>query len=113
MHKKAEYSGQGKYSNDKESIYQMKLKTGATRYGAATHDINGQRRTKNFKKKDQAEDWLAMQRQSRSHGLNTHATNPKMTVRVYLLEWVESHKNLATGESMKRAVGNMGKFRST
>ena len=73
-------SGHGKNSNGRGSIYPIKLKSGATRYRAAIHDINGKRRTKNFKKKAEAEDWLAIQRQSRNQGLKTYATNPKMTV---------------------------------
>ena len=102
-------SGHGKNSNGRGSIYPIKLKSGATRYRAAIHDINGKRRTKNFKKKAEAEDWLAMQRQSRNHGLNTYATNPKMTVGVYLLEWVESHKSLvkhSTYKSYKSCIKN-------
>ena len=94
-------SGHEKNSNGRGSIYPIKLKSGATRYRAAIHDINGKRRTKNFKKKAEAEDWLAMQRQSRNHGLNTYATNPKMTVGVYLLEWVESHKSLVKHSTYK------------
>jgi len=102
-------SGHEKNSNGRGSIYPIKLKSGATRYRAAIHDINGKRRTKNFKKKAEAEDWLAMQRQSRNHGLNTYATNPKMTVGVYLLEWVESHKSLvkhSTYKSYKSCIKN-------
>ena len=102
-------SGHGKNSNGRGSIYPIKLKSGATRYRAAIHDINGKRRTKNYKKKAEAEDWLAMQRQSRNHGLNTYATNPKMTVGVYLLEWVESHKSLvkhSTYKSYKSCIKN-------
>jgi integrase len=83
-------SGHEKNSNGRGSIYPIKLKSGATRYRAAIHDINGKRRTKNFKKKAEAEDWLAMQRQSRNHGLNTYATNPKMTVTEFMTGWVES-----------------------
>ena len=102
-------SGHGKNSNGRGSIYPIKLKSGATRYRAAIHDVNRKRRTKNFKKKAEAEDWLAMQRQSRNHGLNTYATNPKMTVGVYLLEWVESHKSLvkhSTYKSYKSCIRN-------
>jgi integrase len=102
-------SGHGKNSNGRGSIYPIKLKSGATRYRAAIHDINRKRRTKNFKKKAEAEDWLAMQRQSRNHGLNTYATNPKMTVGVYLLEWVESHKRIvkhSTYKSYKSCIRN-------
>ena len=98
-----------KNSNGRGSIYPIKLKSGATRYRAAIHDINGKRRTKNFKKKAEAEDWLAMQRQSRNHGLNTYATNPKMTVGDYLLDWVESHKSLvkhSTYRSYKSCIKN-------
>jgi len=83
-------SGHEKNSNGRGSIYPIKLKSGATRYRAAIHDINGKRRTKNFKKKAEAEDWLAIQRHSRNHGLNTYATNPKMTVTEFMTGWVES-----------------------
>jgi integrase len=102
-------SGHGKNSNGRGSIYPIKLKSGATRYRAAIHDINRKRRTKNFKKKAEAEDWLAMQRQSRNHGLNTYATNPKMTVGDYLLGWAESHKSMvkhSTYRSYKSSINN-------
>ena len=102
-------SGHEKNSNGRGSIYPIKLKSGATRYRAAIHDINGKRRTKNFKKKAEAEDWLAMQRQSRNHGLNTYATNPKMTVCDFLLGWVESHKSMvkhSTYRSYKSSINN-------
>jgi integrase len=102
-------SGHEKNSNGRGSIYPIKLKSGATRYRAAIHDINGKRRTKNFKKKAEAEDWLAMQRQSRNQGLNTYATNPKMTVGDYLLGWVESHKSMvkhSTYRSYKSCIKN-------
>jgi integrase len=102
-------SGHGKNSNGRGSIYPIKLKSGATRYRAAIHDINGKRRTKNFKKKAEAEDWLAMQRQSRNQGLNTYATNPKMTVGDYLLGWVDSHKSMvkhSTYRSYKSCIKN-------
>jgi integrase len=102
-------SGHEKNSNGRGSIYPIKLKSGATRYRAAIHDINGKRRTKNFKKKAEAEDWLAMQRQSRNQGLNTYATNPKMTVGDFLLGWVESHKSMvkhSTYRSYKSCIKN-------
>lgn len=106
---KGNTSDHGKNSNGRGSIYPIKLKSGATRYRAAIHDINGKRRTKNFKKRAEAEDWLAMQRQSRNHGLNTYATNPKMTVGDYLLGWAESHKSLvkhSTYKSYKSCIKN-------
>ena len=83
-------SGRGKNSNGRGSIYPIKLKSGATRYRAAIHDINGKRRTKNFKKKAEAEDWIAEQRRARELGENTYATNPKMTVGEFMTGWVES-----------------------
>ena len=83
-------SGHGKNSNGRGSIYPIKLKSGATRYRAAIHDINGKRRTKNFKKKAEAEDWIAEQRRARELGENTYATNPKMTVGEFMTGWVES-----------------------
>ena len=64
-------SGHGKNSNGRGSIYPIKLKSGATRYRAAIHDINGKRRTKNFKKKAEAEDWIAEQRRASELGENT------------------------------------------
>ena len=102
-------SGHGKNSNGRGSIYPIKLKSGSTRYRAAINDINGKRRTKNFKKKAEAEDWLSLQRQSRNQGLSTYATNPKMTVGEYLLEWVESHKSHvkhSTYKSYKSCIKN-------
>ena len=83
-------SGHGKNSNGRGSIYPIKLKSGATRYRAAIHDINGKRRTKNFKKKAEAEDWIAEQRRARELGENTYATNPKMTVGEFMTGWVEN-----------------------
>ena len=83
-------SSHGKNSNGRGSIYPIKLKSGATRYRAAIHDINGKRRTKNFKKKAEAEDWIAEQRRARELGENTYATNPKMTVGEFMTGWVES-----------------------
>jgi integrase len=50
-----------------------------------------------------------MQRQSRNHGLNTYATNPKMTVGDYLLGWAESHKSMvkhSTYRSYKSCIKN-------
>jgi integrase len=50
-----------------------------------------------------------MQRQSRNHGLNTYATNPKMTVGDYLLGWAESHKSMvkhSTYRSYKSSINN-------
>ena len=83
-------SSHGKNSNGRGSIYPIKLKSGATRYRAAIHDINGKRRTKNFKKKAEAEDWIAEQRRARELGENTYATNPKMTVGEFMTGWVEN-----------------------
>ena len=98
-----------KSSNGRGSIYLIPNKSKRKVYRAAIHDINGKRRTKNFSKRSDAEDWLAQQRQSKTHGLNTYATNPKMTVGVYLLEWVESHKSLvkhSTYKSYKSCINN-------
>jgi len=83
-----------KSSNGRGSTYQIPSKSKKRVYRAAIHDINGKRRTKNFNKRSDAEDWLAQQRQSRTHGLNTYATNPKMTVEEYLIGWVECHRNV-------------------
>jgi hypothetical protein len=47
---------------------------------ASIFDINGKRRVKTFKKKADAEDWLAEQKRARQFGENTYATNPKMTL---------------------------------
>jgi len=98
-----------KSSNGRGSTYQIPSKSKKRVYRAAIHDINGKRRTKNFNKRSDAEDWLAQQRQSRTHGLNTYATNPKMTVEEYLIGWVECHRNVikhSTYKSYKSIIKN-------
>ena len=98
-----------KQANGRGSFYPIKLKSGGTRYKGAIYDINKKLRTKTFKKKSEAQDWVTQQRQSRDQGLSTYATNPKMTVGEYLLQWVESHKSLvkhATYKSYKSCIKN-------
>jgi len=79
-------------ANGRGSIYRAKKSNGKEVIKAAIHDINGKRRTKNFTRKADAEDWLADQRRAREQGDSTYATNPKMTVGQYLLGWVETRK---------------------
>ena len=98
-----------KSSNGRGSIYLIPSKSKRRVYRAAIHDINGKRRTKNFSKRSDAEDWLAQQRQSKTHGLNTYATNPKMTVGEYLIGWLECHRNVikhSTYRSYKSTIQN-------
>ena len=80
-----------KRANGRGSIYLIPLRSGAKRYRAAIYDINGKLRTKNFKKKSEAEDWLSGQRHSREQGEGTYATNPKMNVADFMLGWVETN----------------------
>ena len=76
-----------KRANGRGSIYSVFNKSGAKRYRAAIYDINGKLRVKNFKKKSEAEDWVAEQIRARDFGENTYATNPKMTVAEFMLDW--------------------------
>lgn len=80
-----------KRANGQGSIYYVSTKTGKRSYKAAIHDINGKRRTKTFKKKSEAEDWLTDQKRSRQSGETTYATNPKMTVAEFLYAWVDTN----------------------
>ena len=85
-------SNKPKNANGRGSIYKVTKPNGKQVLKAAIHDINGKRRTKNFTRKADAEDWLADQRRTREQGENTYATHPKMTVGQYLLGWVETRK---------------------
>ena len=79
-----------KRANGRGSIYLIPLRSGTKRYRAAIYDINGKLRTKNFKKKSEAEDWVAYQRRARDLGENTYAANPKMTVAEFLVDWANT-----------------------
>ena len=79
-----------KRANGRGSIYVIPLRSGTKRYRAAVYDINGKLRTKNFKKKSEAEDWVAYQRRARDLGENTYAANPKMTVAEFLVDWANT-----------------------
>lgn len=79
-----------KRANGRGSIYVIPLRSGTKRYRAAIYDINGKLRTKNFKKKSEAEDWVAYQRRARDLGENTYAANPKMTVAEFLVDWANT-----------------------
>lgn len=79
-----------KRANGRGSIYLIPLRSGTKRYRAAIYDINGKLRTKNFKKKSEAEDWVANQRRARDLGENTYAANPKMTVAEFLVGWANT-----------------------
>ena len=79
-----------KRANGRGSIYVIPLRSGTKRYRAAIYDINGKLRTKNFKKKSEAEDWVAHQRRARDLGENTYAANPKMTVAEFLVGWANT-----------------------
>jgi hypothetical protein len=58
-------SNKTKNANGRGSIYKAKKSNGKEVIKAAIHDINGKRRTKNFTRKADAEDWLADQRRAR------------------------------------------------
>jgi integrase len=79
-----------KRSNGQGSMYYVTTKQGKRSLKAAINDINGKRRVRTFKRKSDAEDWLAEQKRARQFGENTYATNPKMTVAEFMTGWVES-----------------------
>lgn len=79
-----------KRANGEGSIYYITNKSGKRVLKAAIPDINGKRHPKTFKRRADAEDWLAEQRRARQHGENTFATNPKMTVAEFLYGWVNA-----------------------
>ena len=83
-------SNKPKRANGRGSIYQITKPNGRRVWKAACKDINGKLRTKNFSKYAEAEDWVAEQRRARDLGENTYAANPKMTVKEFLLGWVNS-----------------------
>jgi integrase len=94
-----------KRANGQGSIYYVPTKTGKRSYKAAIHDMNGKRRTKTFKSKTEAEDWLSDQKRSRNAGQNTYANNPKMTVAEFMNKWLQ--EKYGTEEtSTKRFYGN-------
>ena len=98
-----------KRANGQGSIYYVTNKLGKKVIKAAISDLTGRRRVKSFKKKSDADEWLADQKRSRNLGNNTYATNPKMTLGEYLLEWVEAHKptvKFATYKSYKSTIVN-------
>ncbi len=94
-----------KRANGQGSIYYVPTKTGKRSYKAAIHDMNGKRRTKTFKSKTEAEDWLADQKRSRNAGQNTYANNPKMTVAEFMNKWLQE-KYGTEESSTKRFYGN-------
>jgi integrase len=94
-----------KRSNGQGSIYYVSTKTGKRSYKAAIHDINGKRRTKTFKKKSEAEDWLTDQKRSRNSGQNTYAAHPKLTVAEFMDSWLLA-KYGTEESSTKRFYGN-------
>ncbi len=79
-----------KRSNGQGSMYYVTTKQGKRSLKAAINDINGKRHVRTFKRKSDAEDWLAEQKRARQFGENTYATNPKMTVAEFMTGWVES-----------------------
>jgi len=83
-------SAKPKRANGRGSIYQITKSNGRKVWKAAIKDINGKLRTKNFTKLSEAEDWVADQRRARDLGENTYATNPKMTVAEFLVDWVNT-----------------------
>ena len=83
-------SNKPKRANGRGSIYQITKPNGKKVWKAAIKDINGKLRTKNFAKQSEAEDWIADQRRARELGENTYAANPKMTVKEFLIGWVDT-----------------------
>jgi integrase len=59
---------------------------------ASIHDVHGTRRTKTFKSRKDAENWLHEQRIAREHGESTYAADPKSTVKEFLESWLEQNK---------------------
>ncbi len=102
-------SSKPKRANGRGSIYQITKSNGRKVWKAAIKDINGKLRTKNFNKFAEAEDWIAEQRRARELGENTYAANPKMTVKEFLLSWVEAKfgdDQLSTKRFYRNAIVN-------
>lgn len=78
-----------KRANGQGSIYFVPTKSGKRSCKASIYDVNGKRRVKTFKKKADAEDWLADQRRAKHSGQQTYATNPKATVAEFMNQWLE------------------------
>jgi integrase len=83
-------SNKPKRANGRGSIYQVPVANGRKVWKGAIKDVNGKLRTKNFAKRSEAEDWVADQRRARDLGENTYATNPKMTVEEFLVDWANT-----------------------
>ena len=102
-------SNKPKRANGRGSIYQVQKANGRKVWKAAIKDINGTLRTKNFTKIADAEDWISDQIRARELGENTYAANPKMTVKEFLLGWVEAkygEDQLSTKRFYRNAIVN-------
>jgi integrase len=102
-------SNKPKRANGRGSIYQVQKANGRKVWKAAIKDINGTLRTKNFTKIADAEDWISDQIRARQLGENTYAANPKMTVKEFLLGWVESkygEDQISTKRFYRNAIVN-------
>jgi hypothetical protein len=85
---------------------------------ASIHDVYGKRRTKTFKSRKDAENWLHEQRIAREHGESTYAADPKSTVQEFLESWLEQNKWRITANTHRsykstithRIVPHIGKY---
>ncbi len=85
---------------------------------ASIHDVYGKRRTKTFKSRKDAENWLHEQRIAREHGESTYAADPKSTVKEFLDTWLEQNKWRITPNTYRsykstithRIVPHIGKY---
>jgi integrase len=85
---------------------------------ASIHDIYGKRRTKTFKSRKDAENWLHVQRIAREQGESTYAADPKCTVKEFLDTWLEQNKWRITANTHRsykstithRIIPHIGKY---
>lgn len=88
---------------------------------ASIHDVYGKRRTKTFKSRKDAENWLHEQRIAREHGESTYAADPKSTVKEFLDTWLEQNKWRLTSNTYRsykstithRIVPHIGKYNAS
>lgn len=59
---------------------------------ASIHDVHGTRRTKTFKSRKDAENWLHEQRIARERGESTFSADPQSTVKEFLVSWLEQNR---------------------
>jgi len=77
-------------SNGDGSVYPIRNRD---RWGAALNNCFGERIARSFPTQDEAYAWLIEQKKQRAQGLFAEAENSKLTVKEFLLDWVEHNKN--------------------